>query len=416
MLRLFKVTAKVIGAFIMTSYSSLYAVPRETYDRYMQSKNGSTLPAVKSLKLQQINFNKAEKIQNNAPINDEEKKGKSAKVKDKKRRLSTSTTYTDNEDSNQLDDSLSISAIAPPADGSANQGANTADIEEVSTHLNNIREMNNARVNILNRDVNVDGFENVINEDAPNSIHFDTLNDTTLPSRNDASSIPPSSSDIPADIPAETNETAIDEQANTSHEPAASAGVSSNASGDINAIAQEARKAPLPDTDDEQESVTRDIENMANLPPTDINTYASSPVISTNSSITDNISNFTHEADKNIELQKAINKSYISSKKRKKLENAINGIDSDSDSSASKKPEKSIGAITRSKQPKSKAGKNKVIVQYPNTDAVTIDLKKRKRRKEMPENVVPEKKMTTRATKKRKREEEVDQQSKKKRI
>jgi hypothetical protein len=48
----------------MSGYSTLYIVPKEEFLRYKGVKRGTTLPAVKTLKVQQLNFNEAENITN----------------------------------------------------------------------------------------------------------------------------------------------------------------------------------------------------------------------------------------------------------------------------------------------------------------------------------------------------------------
>ena len=101
------------------SFSSLYVVPQDSYDKYLkQQKTKGVFPSAKTVKVQQLNINEAEQINNmNSPAADK-KEGKSSSSKNN----------------------------GPPSVSSELQ----RDLEEVTEHLNQVREREEARGNLLN--------------------------------------------------------------------------------------------------------------------------------------------------------------------------------------------------------------------------------------------------------------------------
>ena len=131
----------------MSSFSSLYVVPQDSYDKYLKQQqqqqsqqSKGVFPSAKTVKVQQLNINEAEQINNmNSPAADK-KEGKS---------------------------SSSSKNNGPPSVSSELQ----RDLEEVTEHLSQVREREEARGNLLNRDVNISGAENVLDDDDRAATH-----------------------------------------------------------------------------------------------------------------------------------------------------------------------------------------------------------------------------------------------------
>ena len=122
----------------MSSFSSLYVVPQDSYDKYLKlqkSTSKGVFPSAKTIKVQQLNINEAENINNNSGGSEDKKRGEKR--------------------SGSGDEQPSLSVTNDLQ----------RDLEEVTEHLNQVREREEARGNLLNRDVNVAGAENVNTED-----------------------------------------------------------------------------------------------------------------------------------------------------------------------------------------------------------------------------------------------------------
>ena len=110
----------------MSSFSSLYVVPQDSYDKYLKQQQQQSqqskgvFPSAKTVKVQQLNINEAEQINNmNSPAADK-KEGKSSSSKNN----------------------------GPPSVSISNELQR--DLEEVTEHLSQVREREEARGNLLN--------------------------------------------------------------------------------------------------------------------------------------------------------------------------------------------------------------------------------------------------------------------------
>ena len=113
-------------------------MPQDSYNKYMEHKKG-VFPAVKTVKVQQLNINDAKNINNsNYPAGNEEGKKKP-------------------------DTAKPVSPPPPPPANDSSEDNNLAqDLRGINEHLNEVIENTAARSNLLNRDINVDGAENII--------------------------------------------------------------------------------------------------------------------------------------------------------------------------------------------------------------------------------------------------------------
>ena len=70
--------ARACAAGKMSSFSSLYVVPQDSYDKYLKlqkSTSKGVFPSAKTIKVQQLNINEAENINNNSGGSEDKKRG-----------------------------------------------------------------------------------------------------------------------------------------------------------------------------------------------------------------------------------------------------------------------------------------------------------------------------------------------------
>ena len=74
--------ARACAAGKMSSFSSLYVVPQDSYDKYLKQQKSTSkgvFPSAKTVKVQQLNINEAENINNiNSPGSGDKKRGEKA--------------------------------------------------------------------------------------------------------------------------------------------------------------------------------------------------------------------------------------------------------------------------------------------------------------------------------------------------
>jgi|GEM_PF-4176496 len=167
----------------MSGYSTLYIVPKEEFLRYKGVKRGTTLPAVKTLKVQQLNFNEAENITNKVGCESGGKKNGGKKKKQNESLPSENysssvgseprgnwrtSTLAGNENNlpRPFDLSSTISTIEPMEQdqsdlGNDDQELTRQNLREAARRIDDENEQVEAENYLLHRRVNVAGQENI---------------------------------------------------------------------------------------------------------------------------------------------------------------------------------------------------------------------------------------------------------------